>query len=119
MRGDHGTLSVHGRVAKSIPQGQKAVDAWRLAAGIVKKSCPDEEEAVVYVGFTGTVHILSNLGHFIIDACQQRPHTIGTLAEKAGVCFETDDDVNLTHAVQNTVRQLRDLGILTPCMPPP
>lgn len=94
------------------------MDAWRLAAGIVKKSCPAEGEVVVYVGFTGTAHILADLGHFLVEECQ-RPHTIDALAEKADAFFETDDDVDLTHAVQNTVRQLRDLGILTPCMLPP
>jgi len=95
------------------------VETWRLAAGIVKKSCPDEGAMVVYVGFTGTAHILSDLGRFIIEECQQGPHTVNALAEMADAGFETADDVELAHAVQNTVGQLRDLGILTPCMPPP
>jgi PqqD family protein of HPr-rel-A system len=97
----------------------KAVEAWRLAAGIVKKSCPAEGEVVVYVGFTGTAHILADLGHFIVEECQQHPQTIGELAEKVNARFEADDGVDLGGAVQNTVRQLRDLGILTPCMPTP
>lgn len=95
------------------------MDAWRLAAGIVKKSCPAEGEVVVYVGFTGTAHILADLGYFLVEECQQHPQTIEALAEKAATRFEADDDVDLTHAVRNTVRQLHDLGILAPCMPTP
>jgi len=95
------------------------VDAWRLAAGIVKKSCPAEGEVVVYVGFTGTAHILADLGDFLVEECQQRPQTIYALAEKAATRFEADDGIDLGGAVQNTVRQLHDLGILTPCMPTP
>jgi len=92
------------------------VDAWRLAAGIVRKSCPTEGEMVIYVGFTGNVHILADLGRFIADECWQIPQTIDTLATKADARFETDDEVDFADAIRNTVRQLHDFGILTPCM---
>lgn len=90
---------------------------WRVKEGVVVKPCEKQDEAAVYVGFTGTAHVIADLGWIIVLHCQQAPQDIASLVEKINLAFETDTEIDLADITRQTVGQLLALGILTPCMP--
>ncbi|MEW5769107.1 MAG: hypothetical protein AB1831_01965 [Pseudomonadota bacterium] len=72
----------------------------------------------VYVGFTGTAHVLQGLACFLVESCREEPRTFADLADKAVEAFEIEAGLDLGTAIAHTVRQLRGLGILMPCPQP-
>lgn len=72
---------------------------------------------VLYAGFSGTAHVLGELGCFIVDACLHTPRDQVSLLSMALERFEIDEDIDLSAAINSTVRQLHELGILAPCQP--
>ena len=72
----------------------------------------------VYVGFSGTAHVLQGLACFLIEICSFAPQTLSQMTEQALATFEIEADLDLGSAIDLAVQQLRDLGILMPCPQP-
>jgi PqqD family protein of HPr-rel-A system len=89
---------------------------WQIARGVVCKASEADDEMAVYVGFTGTAHVLSEVGYLVIDACLHGPESTKAIARKAHATFEQTADVDLNKIVEQTIHQLHTLGILTPCV---
>lgn len=91
---------------------------WCLAPGVVYRACTDIGESLVYSGFTGSAHVVANVGSLIVEMCSQGPQTMDSLIAGINDAFEAERSEDLTVAAENAVRQFQDLGILTQCLPP-
>lgn len=91
---------------------------WSLAQGVSDWDCPSHEEMALYVGFEGTTHVVGGLGYFIVNTCKHAPQSVDVIQSKAEAHYEIDEGVDLRSAINSTVRQLHELGILAPCLTP-
>lgn len=91
---------------------------WCLAPGVSWKTCETRGEMAVYVGFTGTAHVLNGLGCFVMETCVNTPSDLNTLQSLAQATFEVEDGADVVRAIKLTVRQMSELGILVPCPQP-
>lgn len=94
------------------------VIAWCLAPGVVCKPCPALDEILAYSNYTGTAHVVANVGFLVVDMCRQGPQTMDSLLATINEIYEAELPEELTSAATAAVRQLQSLGILTQCAPP-
>ena len=91
--------------------------AWCVAPGVVCRFCPGFDECLVYSSFSGTAHVIGNVGLLVVDLCRQGPQTMESLIAGINEAFETEQPDDLTNAAKDTVQQLQSLGILAQCAP--
>jgi len=93
---------------------------WCIAAGVVCRPCENDDEILVYVGFTGTVHLVAHVGCLAVNLCQREPRTIDEIVQHVRQRYELEDGTQdeLDGATRDTVNKLHGLGILTPCTQP-
>lgn len=89
--------------------------AWRLSDGVCIRDCADSTETLFFESFSGSAHVVTELGSWIVERCAQAPRTLGQLVALANENFEADQAEELNAAVADAVRKLHSLGILTPC----
>lgn len=89
--------------------------AWRVSESASFRGCATSAETLVYESFSGSVHVLAELGSLIVERCAGAAQTLDGLISLANAIYEADQAEELNAAVANTVRQLHSLGILTPC----
>lgn len=89
--------------------------AWRLSESVYFRGCGASTETLVFESFSGSAHILAELGSLIVERCASTSQTLDDLFSLANTIFEADQPEELDAAVADTVRQLHSLGILMPC----
>jgi hypothetical protein len=91
---------------------------WQLADKVIVAQCAHSEEAAVYLGYQGTLHVISGFGYFVLNECIERPKTIEDLVHQAEYSFEPDSGIDLHSSIDNILQRLSELGILEPCSHP-
>ena len=105
---------IAGMTSKTSEEGE----LWQLADNVVVAQCPHAEEAAVYLGYQGTLHVIAGLGYFVLNECVARPISIEDLVCQAEDSFEPDSGIDLQSAIDHTLKRLYELGILEPCSHP-
>ena len=73
---------------------------------------------LVYSSFSGSAHVVANVGSLIVEMCHKGPKSMDSLIFGVNEAFEADRPEDLTTAAEDAVMQLQGLRILTRCLPP-
>ena len=83
-----------------------------LAQSLLWKQWPDEP--VVYNTASGNTHLISPIAAKILRQLEQQASTALELAEKIACEFDVESDSEVVANVERMIRDLDDLGLVTP-----